>query len=462
MPVAVTEHTPEVIVKKLDDIESAFKAAQSETETKFTEVKAASADKKALDDLSETVTKGFADALAKTQDLGLAVNELKKQLDSPLYGTTRQVDDAERKAAIDHERTMFFAKNEDPGTAFDEKMVDLARYRNLKSATRKLILASDDLDYQHRYSKLSKDEQKSLSMSQIDGNYFLPEVQNIIRDCFLEPVGLFDLYDTFTVGKMSFMYPFVGDHTKLGGYICSDDCGTITAAGINLQYKHAQVYDWRGTFCVTTRVLSDSAIDILALMAREMALSKRMTSNEAWINGDGVKQPKGWLNGNLFPVIETSQPGMLTAADLRGFFYRVPPEYGNVVVVMNPDTLALVMSMTAADGRFLFGHGPGNDALFPDLASLSSRVRLTRYMPNIPWTVTPGTATAPAQVAAPAGSLVAAAANWQKAYMVPTLMPMMMRQGYMIQGPWCAQYHFWAQDGGAPLCGEAGRVLVIR
>jgi hypothetical protein len=46
--------------------------------------------------------------------------------------------------------------------------------------------------------------------------------------------------------------------------------------------------------------------------------------------------------------------------------------------------------------------------------------------------------------------------------MVPTLLPMMMRQGFMIQGPWCAQYHFWAQDGGAPVCGEAGRVLQVQ
>jgi len=453
----VTEHTPEILVQKLDEIDGLLRSSKDDTQRRFAEFKASSADKKAVDDLADSVARRFADAVQRTQDLSLALNDVKRQLDSPLYGTDAQVSDAERKAAVDHERTLFTARNEDPGAIFDEKRVDLARYRHLKSATRKLIVAANELDFQHRNSMLSQEEKKALAMAMIDGSYFLPEVQQIIRDCFLEPAGLFDLYDSFAVSKMSFMYPFIRDHAMLGGYVCSDDCGTVQAANVNLQFRQEQVYDWRGTFCVTTRVLSDSAIDILALMAREMALAKRMTSNQAWINGDGVKQPKGWLAANLFPVVKTATDGAFTAADLRSFLYRVPPEYGNIQVVMHPNTLAAVMSMTSSLGEFMFGEGE----LFPDLNTLSNRIRLSRYMPEVDWTVTQGGSSTTAQISAPAGSLVAAAANWKRAYMVPTLLPMMMRQGYQVLGPWCAQYHFWSQDGGAPVCSEAGAVLQV-
>ena len=456
--VAVTEHTPEILVKKLDDIDSALKTSKEETLKEFNALKESAADRKSLDDLSTSVAQRFADALQKQQDFAAALNDVKRQLDSPLYGTDKQVDDAERKAAIDHERILFNAINKNINVVFDEKTVDLARYRALKTANRKTIVAQSQSEFHDIWAnRLTEDERKSLSMSQIDGNYFIPEIQQVIRDCFLEPVGLGDLYDAFSVGRMSFMYPFIKDHTMLGGYICSDQCGTIEAAGINLQFREDRVYDWRGTFCVTTRVITDSAIDIMALMAREMALSKRMTSNKAWIAGDGVNQPKGWLSSNLFPVVPTSTASGFTAADVRGFFYRVPPEYGNITAVMHPNTLAVIMTMTDAIGRFLFV----GDQLFPDLETLADRIRLTRYMPEIQWTVTPGGAGEATTISAPAGSLVAAAANWRKAYMVPTLLPMMMRPGFLPTGPWCSQYHFWAQDGGAGVCGEAGRVLQV-
>jgi HK97 family phage major capsid protein len=458
MAVEIKEFTPQKIVEMLENVEAEVKKAGIEREAAFKEVAASFADKKSVAELAETVTKSFVDAATKHQDLTLAVNDLKKQLDNPLYGDKGEYDDACRKAAIDHERTLFLATNTDRTAFFDEKKVDLKRYQVTGSAHKKLMLATDENSYRELHRKLSEDERKGLSMSQIDGHFLIPEVQQIIRDCFLEPVGLFDLYDTFNVGKMSFVYPFIKDHTNMGGYICSDDCGTIQAAGMNLQFRNEQVYDWRGTFCVTTKLLAEAAIDILAIMAREMALSKRMTSNQAWISGDGVNQPKGWLTANTFPIIDTSLAGSFNAADVRSFFYRVPPEFGNIQAVMHPNTLAVLMAMTNAYGEFLFGEG----MLFAEPSSLDSKVRLSRYMPEINWTVTPGSNTTAAAITAPSGSLVAAAANWKKAYMVPTLMPMTMRQGFMIQGPWCAQYHFWAQDGGAPVCGEAGRVLQIR
>jgi HK97 family phage major capsid protein len=460
MPLEIKEFTPAALVGFAEALSAELELSKKAVEDKFVEFRAGVAEKKSFDELQATVSTQFAELATKTQDLGLALNDVKKQLDNPLYGNKAEHDDSIRKSAVEHHRAIFnyHQKSKDPLAAFDEKEVDVKGYLALAGAQRKLFLVGERDEYARKFASLSPEEQKALSMSQIDSHYFYPEVLTAIRDCFLEPIGLFDLYDTFTISKMTFMYPFIKDHTLLGGYMCSDDCGTINAANLNLQFRHEQVYDWRGTLCITTRTLADANMDLLALVAREMALSKRMTSNKAWISGDGINQPKGWLTSNLFPTVKTGTPGVFNAADIRGFFYRVPPEYGNIQAVMHPNTLGNIMTMSNAFGEFLFDEG----MLFVDNQSLTSKVRLSRYMPEIQWTVTPGTNTTPATITAPSGSLVAAAANWKKAYMVPTLLPMMMRQGYMIQGPWCAQYHFWAQDGGNGVCGEAGRVLVIQ
>ncbi len=468
MAFEVKEFTPETLVKLAEDLDASLKQSAADVEKKFGELKqqfSGAAPAAKLEELQKTVeaqittsTKALAEAVEKQQELSNALNDVRKQLDHPLYGNKAEMTDAKKAAVIDHERILFNAKGVEKDARFDESKVDFKKYELLDSASKKLIMCSSETEYHDAIRRMTADESKAFSMSQIVGSYFFPEVQTAIRDCFLEPVGLFDLYDTFTVSKSTFMYPFIKDHTMLGGYVAADDCGTINAANINLQFRQEQVYDWRGTLCVTTRTLADSSLDLLAMVAREMALSKRMTSNQAWISGDGVKSPKRWLTSNLFPVVKTGAPGFFSAPDVRSFLYRVPPEFGNIQVVMHPYTMAVIMAMTNAFGEFMFGDG----SLFADPKGYVDNTRLSRYMPDIAWTVTPGTNTTPALISAPSGSLVAAAANWKKSYMVPTLLPMMMRQGFMIQGPWCAQYHFWAQDGGAPVCGEAGRILQIQ
>ena len=277
MALELKEFTPEALVKFAETLDAELKASTKATEDKFVELKAAIAavpTSEALEEVKktaagvETLTKSFADTVQKTQDLALALNDIKKQLDHPLYGSGAEHDDALRKGIIEQEKILFNAKRTDITQTLDEKQIDFKRHLLVNEASKQLVFATGADDYMHKLSKLPEDARKALSMSQIDGSFFFPEVQTAIRDCFLEPVGLFDLYDTFSVSKMTFMYPFIKDHTMLGGYVCSDDCGTVNASNINLQFRREQVYDWRGTLCVTTRTLADSSIDLLALVAR--------------------------------------------------------------------------------------------------------------------------------------------------------------------------------------------------
>lgn len=414
----------------------------------MTAEKVASEERKAQ--VAEMATK-LVEEQTKIGNLQGVIDTMKKQLDQPLMtGTEKESRDAVKETVVLHLREMHEAKHLG-NVEFKETGIDLSFVPDLVSAQRKLVKSQNESQQMSIIANLSSEEKKSMSMSQLDGYMFWPEISTIIRTCFLEPIGLQDLYDSFPIAKMSFLYPFIASHDLLGGFICSEDCGTIQAATNNIHFRNVRAYDWRATFCTTLATLEDSSINILTWMANEIALSARMTMNRAWISGDGVQQPTGWLNNNTFPIMATSHAGQVTAADLRAFMNSVPYEYGNIVGVMNPDTLAYFASMTDAHGRFILG----DDSLFLFQTEITdNRIRLSRYLPPMLPGGSAGTWIS--------GSFVAAAANWKKSYITPIRRNMMTQMLPQVNGPWCQAWAHWMQIGGDMVCGQAGRILQVQ
>lgn len=416
--------------------------------TELTAEKTASEErKKKVEDLA----KSLADETTKIGNLQGVIDTMKKQLDQPLLtGTQKEARDAVKETVILHLREMHDATHLG-NTEFKEASIDLSFVPDLVSAQRKLVKSQNESQQMTIIANLSAEERKSMTMSQLDGYMFWPEISTIIRTCFLEPIGLQDLYDSFPIAKMSFLYPFIDSHDLLGGFICSEDCGSIQAATNNIHFRNVRAYDWRATFCTTLATLEDSSINILTWMASEIALSARMTMNRAWISGDGVMQPTGWLNNNTFPIMATARAGQVTAADLRAFMNSVPYEYGNIIGVMNPDTLAYFASMTDAMGRFILGD---NDLFLFQTEITDNRIRLSRYLPPMLPGGSAGTWVS--------GSFVAAAANWKKAYITPIRRNMMTQMLPQVNGPWCQAWAHWMQIGGDMVCGQAGRILQVQ
>lgn len=411
--------------------------------------KTASEEQKAL---VKTMATELADSATKIGNLQGVVDTMKKQLDQPLMtGTQKEARDAVKETVIAHLRDIHEELHAGNNVEFKESGVELGFIPDLISAQRKMVKAKNDADMRHIVSAMDDKEKKSMTMSQLDGFMFWPEISTIIRTCFLEPIGLQDLYDSFPVAKMSFLYPFIASHDLLGGFICSEDCGTIQAATNNIHFRNTRVFDWRATFCTTLATLEDSSINILTWMANEIALSARMTMNRAWISGDGINQPTGWLGTNTYPIMATARQGMVTAADLRAFMNAVPYEFGNIIGVMNPDTLAYFASMTDALGRFILGD---NDLFLFQTEITDNRIRLSRYLPPMFAGGSAGTWVS--------GSFVAAAANWKKSYITPIRRNMMTQMLPQVNGPWCQSWAHWMQIGGDLVCGQAGRILQVQ
>ncbi len=443
------------LVGAISDLKGIVQNAQTAHEERIKTLREELVSTKAATDEQKAKVTELAAKLVEEQtkigNLQGVMDTMKKQLDQPLLtGTQSEARDAVKETVIRHMQDIFESTH--LGNAeFKESDLDLAFIPELVSAQRKLVKSKNDSDQRSIIASLSDTEKKSMTMSQLDGFMFWPEISTIIRSCFLEPIGLQDLYDSFPIAKLSFLYPFIASHDLLGGFICSEDCGTIQAATNNIHFRNVRAYDWRATFCTTLATLEDSSINILTWMANEIALSARMTMNRAWISGDGIQQPTGWLNNNTFPIMATARQGQVTAADLRAFMNAVPYEYGNIVGVMNPDTLAYFASMTDAMGRFILGD---NDLFLFQTEITDNRIRLSRYLPPM----LPG-GSAGSWIS---GSFVAAAANWKKSYITPIRRNMMTQMLPQVSGPWCQAWAHWMQIGGDMVCGQAGRILQIQ
>lgn len=446
----------EMLTKGINDLKETILAAQvahndgiKALKVELEKEKTASEEQKAL--VKDMATK-LADSATQIGNLNGIVDTMKKQLDQPLMtGNQKEARDAVKETVIAHLRDIHEEKHLG-NTEFKEPTnEELSFIPTLITAQRKLVKSKNDSDMKHIIGQMDDQEKKTMTMSQLDGFMFWPEISTIIRTCFLEPIGLQDLYDSFPIAKMSFMYPFIASHDLLGGFICSEDCGTIQAATNNIHFRQTRAYDWRATFCTTLATLEDSSINILTWMANEIALSARMTMNRSWISGNGINQPTGWLQNNTFPIMATARQGQVTAADLRAFMNAVPYEYGNIIGVMNPDTLAYFASMTDAMGRFILGD---NDLFLFQTEITDNRVRLSRYLPPMVAGGSAGTWVS--------GSFVAAAANWKKSYITPIRRNMMTQMLPQVNGPWCQSWAHWMQIGGDMVCGQAGRILQIQ
>jgi len=117
------------------------------------------------------------------------------------------------------------------------------------------------------------------------------------------------------------------------------------------------------------RLLDDTAFDIDSWLADRIADKFARSEASAFINGDGVDKPRGfltapqvdndvWVWGNLGYVV-TGADGDFDGADaLIDLVYALGAEYrAGASFVMNSKTAGTVRKLKDADGRFLWSDG---------------------------------------------------------------------------------------------------------
>ncbi|WP_340109103.1 phage major capsid protein [Pikeienuella sp. HZG-20] len=165
------------------------------------------------------------------------------------------------------------------------------------------------------------------------------------------------------------VYDVLVDHTDVGagwtaesGAVAETDTPQIERISITLHELSASPK-------ASQRLLDDSAFDIEAWLAERIADRFTRAENAAFVNGDGIDKPTGFLSYSALPndnwtwgslgYVATGTAGDFSSVDpsdaVVDLIYSLGAEYRvNATFVMNSKTAGAVRKMKDADGRFLW------------------------------------------------------------------------------------------------------------
>ena len=211
-------------------------------------------------------------------------------------------------------------------------------------------------------------EGKSLSTAvNSDGGYLVdPATSETVKSVLNATASIRSIASVVNVEATS--YDVLVDHTDVGtgwatesGTLAESDTPSIDRITIPLHELSALPK-------ASQRLLDDSAFDIEGWLAGRIADKFARAEAAAFINGDGVDKPKGflthttvdndvWTWGNL-GYVPTGVDGGVTAEAIIDAVYALGAEYrANATFVMNSKTAGVVRKLKDNDGRFLWSDG---------------------------------------------------------------------------------------------------------
>ncbi len=211
-------------------------------------------------------------------------------------------------------------------------------------------------------------EGKSLSTAvNSDGGYLVdPQTSETVQSVLNATASIRAIASVVRVEATS--YDVLVDHTDVGA-------GWATEAGPQAETDTPQIdritiplHELSALPKASQRLLDDSAFDIEGWLAGRIANKFARAEAQAFINGDGVDKPRGFLThasvdndlwdwGNL-GYVPSGVDGSVTADAIIELVYALGAQYrANGSFVMNSKTTALVRKLKDADGRFLWSDG---------------------------------------------------------------------------------------------------------
>lgn len=167
-------------------------------------------------------------------------------------------------------------------------------------------------------------------------------------------------------------YDVLVDHSEVGTGWASETGSISETATPTFDRISIPLHELSALPKASQRLLDDTAFDIEGWLAGRIADKFSRAEAAAFINGDGVDKPTGfltksdvantiWTWGNLGYVAtgETGDFASVNASDaIVDLVYALGAEYrGSATFVMNSKTAGAVRKMKDADGRFLWSDG---------------------------------------------------------------------------------------------------------
>jgi HK97 family phage major capsid protein len=292
----------------------------------------------------------------------------------------RRLAEIERRGAEDSVTAEKLARIEKTmdGLALKQARVPLGETEMKPAAALAHKSAFDGYVRKGETANLTKLEQKALSVgSDPDGGYLVPkETEQAVNTALKTVSPIRSIAGIRQVSGSVYKVPFAttGAATGWVGETAVRP-QTNTPALAELSFPTMELYAMPAA---TQSILDDSAVDIDAWLAEEVRVAFAQQEGTAFVTGDGVNKPKGFLTyptvanaswswGNL-GFVTSGAAGAFPAANqadkLIDLVYAVKGTYrANGSFVMNRATLGTVRKMKDADGSYIWQ--PSGDAAQP-------------------------------------------------------------------------------------------------
>jgi HK97 family phage major capsid protein len=298
--------------------------------------------------------------------------------------------------------------------------------------------------------RLDNLEKKSLTSFAFGSNQFFltPEMSGRVISCIHDPTDVAGLMGQATTSTGSLKFFIDNQRMQIAGWACDASCFSNNPQPDlqeGLGEMEIKTESLRFIVCAGNDLLQDAQFNIENWILQKASQGFRDAINNAIIAGDGLGKPLGILNPNSgIPICDTSpatQPGQFTWQDLVMLKFEIPSRWHEgASFFMNQRTFALLLTMSDASSRPLFGQLPSG---LPGYMFAGSPIQIVSQMPDV----------------AP-GATPIAFGNWKSAYIVVTRSGTMMRTDPFTAG-WCTLFLFEARIGGSVACPNAARLLRI-
>ncbi|MEI2805097.1 phage major capsid protein [Albidovulum sp.] len=197
-----------------------------------------------------------------------------------------------------------------------------------------------------------------------------PETSDRIRGVLKTTSSLRAIASVVNVEATSF--DVLVDHTDLGSGWATETAALTETSTPQIDRISIPLHELAAMPKASQRLLDDSAFDVEGWLAERIADRFARAEAQAFVSGDGVDKPKGFLShgtvangawawGSL-GYVATGAAGDFAATNasdaIIDLVYALNAEYrANATFVMNSKTAGAVRKMKDADGRFLWSDG---------------------------------------------------------------------------------------------------------
>jgi HK97 family phage major capsid protein len=215
-------------------------------------------------------------------------------------------------------------------------------------------------------------EGKALSTAvAADGGFLIaPQMTDTIRTMLVSTSSLRAIANVVQVEAAS--YDVLIDRSEVGSGWATEAGATAETATPQIERISIKLHELSAMPKASQRILDDAAFDVEGWLAGKIATRFIRAEAAAFVNGDGVDKPKGfltapkvantaWAWGSLgyVPTGAAADFATTNAADcIINLVYALGAEYrANANFVMNSKTAGAVRKMKDADGRFMWSDG---------------------------------------------------------------------------------------------------------